>query len=89
MMKRKRKNTIKLSISLVLLTVLSIGLGYTFHKIFNGIKPTIKNSDEINYEVKPFEHKISLVMVRDALYHDGVYKDCYDSSTKHMTVPIN
>ncbi len=82
MMKRKKKNTIKLSISLVLLTVLSIGLGYTFHKIFNGTKPTIKNSDEINYEVKPFERKISLVMVGDALYHDGVYKDCYDSSTK-------
>lgn len=86
---KEEKNTIKLSISLVLLTVLSIGLGYTFHKIFNGTKPTIKNSDEINYEVKPFERKISLVMVGDALYHDGVYKDCYDSSTKNMTVPIN
>lgn len=80
-MKKKKKNIVKLTIAIILLTFLSIGLGYTIYQFYNN-KSTFKESDIINFEVKPFKTKISIAMVGDALYHDGVYKDCYNPKTQ-------
>lgn len=83
-MRRRKRKKIKLTIFIILLTAFSIGLGYVVYKTFPKINKTIKDSDEMNFEIKEFEktYKLSLAMVGDALYHESVYKDCYDSSTK-------
>lgn len=80
----KKKNIRYLAIAFVILTMLSVWLGYTIFKIVNPNKPIYVTSEEIKYEVKEFtkESKLSLVMVGDALYHDAVYKDCYNKNTK-------
>ncbi len=81
---KKRINAIKLIIAGILLTTLSISLGYTIYIIENKNIDKSKRSPEIKYEVPNFskEYRLSLIAVGDALYHDGVYKDCYNKETK-------
>lgn len=84
MKRRRRKNIIKLITSGLLLTIFSVGLGYTSYIIVNKNNNTFPSSPTIKYDVKEFEknYRLSLIAVGDALYHDGVYKDCYNKETK-------
>lgn len=77
-MKRKLKKIPIIIVSLVLLVL--IVLGYFF--ILKKAPKTVEKPPEVIIE-KPKEetHKLSLIMVGDALIHSGVYKDAYIKET--------
>lgn len=82
--KKKRKFKIKKEVKILFfLAIIAIIIGFllSYFNVFkNEQKKESKTIEKVSKEQKK-EYNASLIMVGDALIHDSVYKDAYDSTT--------